>query len=127
MKMNIEKNRGFFSPLLFPKSRRGDIATLILVIGVFLVCAVMIFSFTFFNSGNKEKFANALEIMAKANLVGEQLKFYENAGENPMDFLNITKTGSDYYVIINEIEDEERVFGVQYRINPKTQAQQPTQ
>ncbi len=105
-------------------NKRGDISTLILVIGVFLVCAVTIFSFTFFNGSNKEKFAGVVENMAKANFIAEQIKFYENAGQDPLVFLNVIRKNNEYNITLNEMDGEERLFGVQYMFRTKAQAPQ---
>jgi len=105
-------------------NKRGDISTLVLVIGVFLVCTVAIFSFMFLNNSDKERFASVLENMAKVNSVAEQIRFYENIGQDPTSFLDITKKNNEYNITLNEIDGGERLFGVQYIIKAKAQASQ---
>ena len=113
--MKKEKNQGFFSLSIFPKSRRGDISTLILVIGVFLVCAVAIFSFTLFRGSSSQKF-EVLDEMVFISSIAEQVRFYENAGLEPTDFLDIKKENNVYIITLQKIDGEERIFGVEYTI-----------
>ena len=121
--MNKEKNQRFFYPSIFPKSRRGDIPTLILVIGVFLVCAIAIFSFAFFNNSSSEKF-NVLTYMATANSLREKIRFYENTGANPIDYLHV-KAENGVYIITAEMKrGQTRQFYVEYRVPIKAK---PTQ
>ena len=102
-------------------NKRGDISTLVLVIGVFLVCAVAIFSFAFLNSSDKEKFASVIESMAKVNSFAEHIRFYENTGQDPASFLNITKKNGEYNITLNKIDEGERLFSVEYRIKARAQ------
>ena len=119
-----EKNKRFFNPSIFPKSRRGDISTFVLVIGVFLVCTLAIFSFIFFNNSNKESFENVVENMAIVNSIAEQIRFYENIGQDPASFLDITKENNEYNIALNKMDGDERLFGVQYIFRAKAQAPQ---
>ncbi len=117
-----EKNQRFFSPSISPKSRKGDIPTLILVIGVFLVCAVAIFSFVFFNSFDRQSFTSSLESMAFVNSVAEQVRFYENIRLDPASFFEIDKGKGYYNITAEKKEGDERMFYVEYHIPLKTQS-----
>ena len=97
-------------------NNRGDIATMVLVIGVFLVCGVAIFSFVFFNSYDRQSFANSLEIMASVNSIAEQVRFYENTGMQPEKILNITKQSDFYNSTLEKREGDKRLFYVEYKL-----------
>lgn len=127
--MNKEKNSRFFSPSIFPKSRKADVATLVLVIGVFLVCAITIVSLTISLTSVNNDF-NVLQNMVSINSVAEQIRFFENIGINPADVLDISQENNQY-VIISErqsddvaiswgLEKEKRAFYVKYKIPVKT-------
>lgn len=105
------------------KNKEGDISTLILVIGVFLVCATAIFTFAFFNNSSAEKF-NVLSYMANVNSIREQIRFYESIGANPIDYLNITKENSNYLITAEKKTDEKREFYIEYRIPAKASVSQ---
>ena len=103
----------------FPKSKKGDIPTFILVIGVFLVCALTVISLTI-SFASVEKGFNVLQSMVSVNSIADQIRFYENAGLDPKNLLDIDKEGN-YYVIISEsLDNKERVFYVEYRIPAKS-------
>ena len=102
------------------KNKRGDISTFVLVIGVFLVCAVTIFSFMFFHSTDRESIQDSLEAMAKINFLEDQIRLYENLGLQPESFLNIKKENGSYLVNVSVIDDEERMFYVEHDFAAKT-------
>ena len=104
------------------RDKRGDIPTLILVIGVFFVCAVAIFSFVFFSSSGRQSFSNVLESMAIINSIADQIRFYENAGLQPESFLGIKKENNNYNITSKKTENEEIVFYVEYIIPAKVQS-----
>ena len=113
------------------KSKRGDIPTLVLVIGVFLVCAVTILTLSISIISVNNEF-EALQSMVSVNSVAEQVRFYENAGLDPTSMLDIKK-GSDYYLLTSEtkskelltfsgVDKEKRMFYVEYKIPIKSAA-----
>jgi flagellar basal body-associated protein FliL len=101
------------------KNKRGDISTLILVIGVFLVCAIAIFSFAFFSSSATERF-NVLSYMASVNSIREQVRFYESIRADPVNYLDIKKEGTAYLITAEKKDEEKREFYVEYRIPAKS-------
>lgn len=106
------------------KNKRGDISTLILVIGVFLVCAIMIFSFLFFNTASMQKF-EVLGNMAFVNSIAEKIRFYENAELEPADFLDVKKENNMYNIISEKKSDETREFYVEYIIHARAGLSEP--
>ncbi|MEX2017198.1 MAG: hypothetical protein WD876_01885 [Candidatus Pacearchaeota archaeon] len=119
---NTEKNQSSFSSKysIFPKSRKGDIATMILVIGIFLVCAVALFSFVFFSGADRQSFSDALGTMAKVNLIAEQARFYENAGIQPESMLDLTREGNYYNITVERKDDDKRKIYIKYLMPIKT-------
>jgi hypothetical protein len=104
--------------------KRGDTPTLILVIGVFAVCALTILSFSLF-SGSFMKSFDVLGTMASVNSIADQARFYENLGLNPGDYLSMqtgfdAKQGGNYYLISAEQDSgDQKVFYVEYKIPVK--------
>jgi len=123
---NNKKNRKFFSPSIFPKSRKGDIPITILVIGVFLVCSLALLSF-YLSGINEKKTATRLEIMREVNSLTDEIKFYKNPeiNKNPdilMDAFNkknsndnpsydITNLGGKYKIDAAYFENKYQVLG----------------
>lgn len=103
------------------ESKKGDIATMILVIGIFLVCAVAVFSFVLFSNADRQSFSDSLGAMAAMNLVAEQARFYENAGITPESMLNITREGSYYKITAEREKDGQRKIYVEYLMPVKSQ------
>ena len=109
------QKKGKMSTIKFSKSRKGDIPTFILVAGVFLVCAVTIISIVV-SSASFERSFDVLQSMSNANSIAEQVRFYENAGLNPINFLDIKKNDSLYNITIEQKEGEKRTIYIQYLI-----------
>ena len=107
-------------------NKKGDISTLVLVIGVFLVCAVAIFSFAVFNISSQQKFL-ALQKMASVNSIAEQARFYENAGIKPEDYLDIKKGNGFYNITVEWKDDDKRLFYAEYIIPIKMKVPSPSQ
>lgn len=104
----------------FWNNKRGDIATMILVIGVFLVCAVTIFSFVLFNGSDRQSFVNSLETMAAVNSMADSVRFYENAGLQPEKIIDITKWDKNYVLTLERNDSKKRLFYVEYKLPIKT-------
>lgn len=97
-------------------NKKGDIPTLVLVVGVFLVCALIVFSIVLSVDMFKDNF-KVLNYMAAAKSTAEKIKFYENAGQNPTDFMDfIKRDGGDYVISVQTPETQNKVFSMQYRI-----------
>ncbi len=97
-------------------NKKGDIPTLVLVVGVFLVCALIVFSIVLSIGTFKDNF-KVLNYIAAAKSTAEKIKFYENAGQNPTDFMNfIKKDNGDYVISVQTPEAQNKVFSMQYRI-----------
>jgi hypothetical protein len=64
------ENRKFSPFSFFPKNRKGDVPITILVIGVFAVCTLALFSFSFSVSSLNKSF-ETLEVMEKVNIMAE--------------------------------------------------------
>ena len=60
-------------------NRRANIPVTILVIGVLLICALTIFSFSFSISKNKKTFSDIF-VIEKIKVQKEKIAFYENIG-----------------------------------------------
>lgn len=74
-------------------NRCGDISTTILVIGVFAICSLAIFSFYFSYDKVSAGFGN-LNLIEKTKSFADEIRFYENA--------KIEKKPSDMMSIFNE-------------------------
>lgn len=73
-KMN-KKNQRFFCPSIFSKSRKGDVPVMILVLGVFAICAIAILSF--YSSATRSKGdIGGFAIMEEANSRVDEYYFY---------------------------------------------------
>jgi len=101
--------------------KHGDIPTLILVIGVFLVCAITILSFALFNNSLSERF-NSLAYMAHVNSLSEQARFYENIGLNPEDYLEIKTENGAYNITSKKIDNKKITLYIEYLIPVKVQS-----
>jgi hypothetical protein len=101
-------------------NKEGDISTFVLVIGVFFVCAIAIFSFTFFKGTAEQKF-DVLGNMAAVNSAAEQVRFYQNAGEAIPSYLNVKKEAGYYNITSQRMDGEKSVFYVEYKIPLKTE------
>lgn len=116
------------------KNKRGDIATMVLVIGVFLVCAITILSLAISLTSVNNDF-NVLQNMASINSAAEQARFFENAGLDPLDYLEIKKENNQYLLTSERMSDdvsvswglekEKRVFYVEYKIPIKGSSVSP--
>ncbi len=105
--------------MIFFKGKKGDISTLVLVVGVFLVCATAIFAFAFFNSSAMQKF-EIVKGVSYLNFVEDQIRFYENTGQEPQKVLGLSKKGNYYLVKSEEFSGEERVFYAEYKVPAKS-------
>jgi flagellar basal body-associated protein FliL len=95
--------------------KKGDISTFVLVIGVFFVCAIAIFSFTFFKGTAEQKF-DVLGNMAAVNSAAEQIRFYENAGGDMPDSLNVKKEAGYYNITSLRTKGSKQIFYVEYKM-----------
>ena len=102
------------------KSKMGDMPTLILVIGIFLVCGLTVLSLVI-SFGSFEKSFGVLDNMAAVNSMADQARFYENAGLEPTSFLGIKKENNAYNITSKKTENEKIVFYVEYIIPVKVQ------
>lgn len=71
-------------------NKRGDISTTILVLGIFAVCSLAIFSFYSSTSSFKENFSGIF-VVQKIDSFGEKVKFYQKQeiGKNPEEVMDI--------------------------------------
>jgi hypothetical protein len=117
----MKKNLRFFNPSILPESRNGDMPTLILVVGIFLVCGLTVFSLII-SLGSFEKSFGVLENMVAVNSMADQIRFYENVGLDPTSFLDITKENNAYNITSKKTEKEKIVFYIEYIIPANTPA-----
>ena len=75
-------------------NKRGDISITLLVLGVFTVCTLTLFSFYISGVDGKET-ALKVGIVEKINSLAEEIKFYKNPeiGKNPEDVMEIFDAG----------------------------------
>jgi len=69
------------------RNKRGDIPTMILVIGVFVICTLTLLSFHFVNT-KKSNLYICVDAVEKASTYKEQIDYYKSVGLNPGDFLD---------------------------------------
>ena len=76
------------------KNKRGDISITLLVLGVFAVCTLTLFSFYISGIDGKET-ALKIGIVEKINSLSEEIKFYKNPeiGKNPEQIMEIFDKG----------------------------------
>ena len=94
-------------------NKKGDIPTLILVIGVFLVCGLAIISFGISFNSTKQSF-EILENMVAVNSIAEQARFYENVGLKPEDILDLRRQGNFYNITSEKVLYGDRVIYIQH-------------
>ena len=102
-------------------NRRGDIPIMVLVIGVFAVCALILLSFSSSSSGAKEKFV-IIGMVSDVNSLVEQSNFYVKVGNTPLKMIpnldGFAKEAKDnlplYYEISKNVEGK-CVFREVYR------------
>ena len=72
--------------------RRGDVPITILVLGVFAVCSLALFSFYLSGISGKETFLR-VGIVEQTNSLANEIKFYRNPGinGNPEEIMDIFK------------------------------------
>lgn len=94
------------------RNKKGDIPTVILVIGVFAVCTVGIITFFIADFHTANSFVG-VQVMQKFNAQVEEYTFYLNQGISPTKLqnkFNITKIdGKEYFYM--EIPYEPSLFG----------------
>lgn len=94
------------------KNKKGDIPTIVLVIGIFAVCAIGIISFFIADFHISNSFVG-VQIMQRFNAQVEEYNFYLNQGISPNNLkgkFNITKIdGKEYFYM--EIPYKSSLFG----------------
>lgn len=100
--------------------KRGDMPTLVLVIGVFAICVLIIFSFSW-SSGYFKKGFDALNGMSSLTATADQVRLYENLGKNPEEIPNVKKIGEVYIISSEEMQNGKRMFYAEYKIEAGTQ------
>ncbi|MFH1325417.1 MAG: hypothetical protein ABIH49_01445 [archaeon] len=70
------------------KNKKGDLPTLILVVGVFAVCALALASFYFADVDFRDSLAG-IQMIEKINSFGEEINFHLALGKNPADMMEI--------------------------------------
>ncbi len=95
-------------------NKRGDISITLLVMGVFAVCTLTLFSFYISGVDGKET-ALKIGIMEKINSLAEEIKFYKNPeiGKDPKEVMEIFDKGiTDGNILFTRINN-----GDNYKIN----------
>ncbi|MEK6819828.1 MAG: hypothetical protein AABY03_01355, partial [Nanoarchaeota archaeon] len=98
----------------YKMNRRGDISITLLVLGVFAVCTLTLFSFYISGVDGKET-ALKIGIMEKINSLAEEIKFYKNPeiGKDPKEVMEIFDKGiTDGNILFTRINN-----GDNYKIN----------
>ena len=103
-----------------PTDKKGDMPTLVLVIGIFAICVLIIFSFSW-SAGYFKKGFDALHGMSRLTTTADQIRFYENIGRNPEEIPNVKKTGDVYVISAEEIQNGKRMFYAEYKIKANLQ------
>ena len=84
----------------FFRNKRGDIPVTILVLGVFAICALAIFSFLFFNANAKQSF-KGVEHVEEAVAKMDAYYFYREVGvQGQEDLTGKSIEVGDFYVSV---------------------------
>ena len=72
------------------KNKKADVPIIILVLGVFAVCGMVLLSFNISRNNSEEKFAS-LNLIGKVNSYAEEHNFYKNLeiAQNPEEIMDI--------------------------------------
>ena len=97
--------------------RRGDVPITILVLGVFAVCSLALFSFYLSGISGKETFLR-VSIVEQTNSLANEIKFYKSPGidGNPEEIMDIFKNPSqeDKLVFSGKKENEVYILNATY-------------
>ena len=97
------------------KSKRGDISITLLVLGVFAVCSLALFSFYISGINGKET-AIRVGMVEKIKSLEEEVRFYQNPeiNKDPMEIMELFNEGiiEDDLVFIGIKEKEENKYKI---------------
>lgn len=101
--------------------KRGDIPTLTLVLGVFLVCTSALVSF-YVSSVKTEKIFTGFGLVEEMNTEIEKYYFYKNLGEYSEskieEILYVKKDAKgNRYIELEELKDGKRMISVRYYLH----------
>ncbi|HLC87267.1 MAG TPA: hypothetical protein VJH65_03280 [Candidatus Nanoarchaeia archaeon] len=103
------------------KYKKADVPIIILVLGVFAVCGLVLLSFSISRNNSEEKFA-ALNLIGRVNSYAEEYNFYKNPeiAQNPEEIMGIfnnpTVKGSSLKISYEaDIEAEEVIIRGVYK------------
>lgn len=111
----IEKNKRFFCPSPFLKSRKGEVPVMILVIGVFVLVTLAILSFYFINNKYKEEL-KGVGVVESANSRIDQYYLYKKLGFNREEIkeaLILSENQGNLYLDFS-INDKGKEYSVRY-------------
>lgn len=100
-------------------NKRGDLPTVLLVIGTVLVCSLALGSFYLFSIGVEEGF-EAIEVGEQVNALAEEISFYLIQGISPEVALSSyfeepIEIGDDFYFFIESTEEGYKITGEYFR------------
>lgn len=93
----------------YKMNRRGDISITLLVLGVFAVCTLTLFSFYISGVDGKET-ALRIAMVEKINSFADEIKFYKKVeiGKNPKEVMEIFDAGiQEGNIIFTGVQDGE--------------------
>ncbi|MAH03664.1 hypothetical protein CMI39_02660 [Candidatus Pacearchaeota archaeon] len=102
------------------KNKRGDIPVTILVIGVFAICSMAIFSFVYSKGKVQEDFVG-IGLIENINSIEEEIRFYESLEKTPEEIKEILKEvefDGTYYIIQKNYGKDKNV-SVEYKVRIK--------
>tara|TARA_Y100000034_G_scaffold101437_1_gene125754 strand:- start:540 stop:875 length:336 start_codon:yes stop_codon:yes gene_type:complete len=106
------------------KNKHGDIPVTILVIGVFAICIMAIFSFFYSTSNIKENFVG-IGLIENINSIEEEIRFYESIEKTPKEIIGfldgdavVDEDNKDYYIIKKDYGEDKNV-SVEYKVRIK--------
>ena len=102
--MQKEKNQRFFRPSILPKSRKGDVTVLILVLGVVALCGLAIISFYSSAVKGKEVIVG-YEFVEELNSEIDEYYLYKDLGVDDkviIDLLDLEKDSRWLYINVSD-------------------------
>jgi|TARA_B100002003_G_scaffold153457_1_gene142242 polynucleotide 5'-kinase involved in rRNA processing len=99
------------------KNKKADIPVTILVIGVFAICSMAIFSFIY-STNNIQKDFVGVGLIETINSIEEEIKFYESIGKSPNEISGIfeeVKFDGTNYIIKKDYGKDKKVL-IEYKI-----------
>ncbi len=76
------------------RNKKGDIPTVILVLGVFIVCSLTLLNF-YLAAGRDSSFFEGAVLIKTVNEIAEDIRFYTKLGKSPEDALKLIELSGE--------------------------------